>query len=90
MRADIKLMLSDVGKAADVDALISAFKQQTPEQAMAFFNGEANVKMNKNLATITQAAIYLMKAGAKEEGDNYIIKAELKDGVPSANGQPMM
>lgn len=88
--ADIKLMLSDVGKAADVDALISAFKQQTPEQAAAFFNGEANVKMNKNLATITQAAMYLMMVGAKEEGDNYIIKAELKDGVPSVNGQPMM
>lgn len=86
--ANMALSLSDAGKTASTDALLAVFQQQSPEQAKAFFNSKANVKMNKNLADITQATAYLIMSGAKEDGDDYVIEGELKDGISTINGQP--
>lgn len=85
--ANMALSLSDAGKTASTDALLAVFQQQPPEQAKAFFNSKANIKMNKNLADITQATAYLIMSGAKEDGDDYVIEGELKDGISTINGQ---
>ncbi len=87
--ADMKVGLSEAGKAAAIDDLIGAFQQKTPEQAKSFFNGEANLSVSKQLVEITQTAIYLQMMKAKEENGNYVLKGELKDGIVSVNGQPM-
>ncbi len=82
--------LSEAGKTVDVDTLIASMKAKKPKQAIAFFEGKANLTVSKALAKATKTAMYLMMAQAKEEQDNYVINAELKDGTVTVNGQPMM
>ncbi|MBS9781820.1 MAG: DUF945 family protein [Gammaproteobacteria bacterium] len=88
--ADMNYTLSEAGKNVDVDTLIESLKKRNPQQAMAFFEGKANLTVSKALAKATRTAMYLMMVQAKEEQDNYVINAELKDGTVTVNGQPMM
>ncbi len=88
--ADMNYTFSETGKVVDVDTLIASLKKGNPKQSLAFFEGKANLTVSKALAQATQTAMYLMMVQAKEEQDNYVINAELKDGTVTVNGQPMM
>lgn len=87
--AKIDFAINDAGKAADVEAFLSAFRQDNPQLLMGLVDGKAKAKLNKGLADMTGASMFMLMSGAKEEGDDYVIEAELKDGVPTMNGQPM-
>ncbi len=88
--ADANFTFSEKGKTVTIAEIEDAFKQRTPNQALALLVGKANLNVSKKLANATQTTFYLMMGQAKEEQDNYVINAELKDGIFTVNGQPMM
>lgn len=83
--ADASLALNEEGKAADFETLAAGISRDT---AAKFFNGDLFVTMDKEFADATNLTMMAqMFLGITPENNQLTLKAELKDGQATMNGQ---
>lgn len=87
---NLNITFSEVGKAADAAAFIAAVEQENQQALFSFIDGNGKVQISKKLVQISGAGMYLMMAGAKEDGDNFVIEAKIENGSLIVNDKPMM
>lgn len=87
--ADIALALNEVGKAANFEELAYDV-EKGPDTAAQYFNGDALVTMDKGLADALELTMMAqMFLGITPENNQLTLKAALKDGQATLNGQPI-
>lgn len=87
--AAVSLALNETGKTADFETLVADI-DRGPDTAAQFFNGDVLVTMDQGFADATNLTMMAqMFLGITPENNQLTLKAELKDGQATMNGQPI-